>query len=114
VDHQNFHGLWRTDHHTHTGLQVGHTKIKKNNLMSWRLLIYLTCLAIYFILFSCQSNQEGKVLKLAHGLDIAHPVHKGMVYMAERVEKHSEGKDTDISQRTVGGRERTFRINSNW
>jgi len=60
--------------------------------MSWRLLIYLTCLAIYFILFSCQSNQEGKVLKLAHGLDIAHPVHKGMVYMAERVEKHSEGK----------------------
>ncbi len=33
-----------------------------------------------------------KELKLAHGLDISHPVHTGMVYMADRLEKISDGK----------------------
>jgi tripartite ATP-independent transporter DctP family solute receptor len=32
------------------------------------------------------------VLKLAHGLDITHPVHKGMVYMAERAREKSGGR----------------------
>jgi tripartite ATP-independent transporter DctP family solute receptor len=32
------------------------------------------------------------VLKLAHGLDITHPVHKAMVYMAERVKEKSSGR----------------------
>ncbi|HUU97928.1 MAG TPA: TRAP transporter substrate-binding protein [Phycisphaerae bacterium] len=32
------------------------------------------------------------VLKLAHGLDVTHPVHKGMVFMAERVKEKSGGK----------------------
>ncbi len=41
---------------------------------------------------SCQSAKKHKVLKLAHGLDPSHPVHKAMVYMAERVKFHSKGK----------------------
>lgn len=32
------------------------------------------------------------VLKLAHGLDVTHPVHKGMVYMAERAHERSGGR----------------------
>lgn len=32
------------------------------------------------------------VLKLGHGLDISHPVHKAMVFMAERVKKKSGGR----------------------
>jgi len=32
------------------------------------------------------------VLKLAHSLDITHPVHKAMVYMAERVKEKSSGR----------------------
>lgn len=32
------------------------------------------------------------MLKLAHGLDVSHPVHHGMVYMAEQVEERSDGK----------------------
>lgn len=42
-------------------------------------------------LISCQSGQKVRVLKLAHVLDITHPVHKGMVYMAERVAENSGG-----------------------
>lgn len=33
-----------------------------------------------------------KVLKLAHVLDVTHPVHKGMVYMAEKVAEKSGGR----------------------
>lgn len=32
------------------------------------------------------------ILKLGHGLDISHPVHKAMVFMAERVEEKSAGR----------------------
>jgi tripartite ATP-independent transporter DctP family solute receptor len=37
---------------------------------------------------------EKKNLKLAHGLDPSHPVHKGMVFMAETLAKKSGGKLT--------------------
>ncbi|MDZ7372952.1 MAG: TRAP transporter substrate-binding protein [candidate division KSB1 bacterium] len=37
-------------------------------------------------------GQKVTVLKLAHGLDITHPVHKAMVYMAERVQEKSGGR----------------------
>lgn len=37
-------------------------------------------------------QQEQKVLKLAHGLDVQHPVHCAMEFMARRVEEHSGGK----------------------
>ncbi len=39
-------------------------------------------------------RKEGKVkvLKLAHGLDINHPVHKAMVYMADKVKEKSGGR----------------------
>ncbi|HEX7025832.1 MAG TPA: TRAP transporter substrate-binding protein [Gammaproteobacteria bacterium] len=40
----------------------------------------------------CASKSDVEVLKLAHALDTTHPVHKGMVYMAERLEELSGGK----------------------
>ncbi len=40
---------------------------------------------------SCQSVQEGKTIKLAHGLDENHPVHKAMAFMGEELEKKSGG-----------------------
>ena len=43
----------------------------------------------------CKKNNETRpevVLKLGHVLDIAHPVHKAMVYMAERVKEKSAGR----------------------
>ncbi len=39
----------------------------------------------------CALQKERTVLKLAHGLDTKHPVHKGMEYMAERLKEKSEG-----------------------
>lgn len=44
-----------------------------------------------FLLTSCESIQNGKVIKLAHGLDIGHPVHKAMVFMGEELERESNG-----------------------
>lgn len=51
--------------------------------------IILIFLVIFFA--SCSEEKKGKVIKLAHGLDVNHPVHEGMVYMADLVEEQSEG-----------------------
>lgn len=46
------------------------------------------------ILTGCNAISEGRVLKLAHGLDPTHPVSKAMVYMADRCDSISEGRLT--------------------
>ncbi len=51
-------------------------------------------LILALFLFACGSSNKEKVLKLAHGLDVSHPVHKGMAYMAERLEQKSGGRLT--------------------
>lgn len=51
-------------------------------------------LLILLLGFGCQEKNELKVLKLAHALDISHPVHAGMVNFAERLEEKSGGKLT--------------------
>ena len=47
---------------------------------------------LIFIFSGCGSQKQGRVLKLAHGLDPSHPVHQAMVYMADRCEEISEGE----------------------
>ncbi len=52
------------------------------------------CLALAF-LFGCEkkgADEPEIVLKLGHSLDTTHPVHKGMVYMAEKVKEKSSGR----------------------
>ena len=51
-------------------------------------LLFLLCAAT---ISSCDEISKTKTLKLAHGLDISHPVHEGMVYMAEKVKEKSNG-----------------------
>ncbi len=52
---------------------------------------------IYFLLFilsitfSCQKNNDSKIIKLAHGLDTNHPVHKAMLKIGEELQKNSNG-----------------------
>ena len=48
-------------------------------------------LMMLLILSSCSKIQSEKTIKLAHGLDMNHPVHKAMVYMGEELEKNSKG-----------------------
>lgn len=43
------------------------------------------------ICFGCAETKDVNVIKLAHGLDVNHPVHKGMVYMAEQLNEDSKG-----------------------
>jgi len=54
--------------------------------------ITILLLACCLSLWSCGEISNVTSLKLAHGLDITHPVHKGMEYMAEVLDKKSEGK----------------------
>jgi len=55
--------------------------------------VFLICLALTNFA-GCKEKcaQPQTVLKLGHTLDIAHPVHKAMVYMAERVNEKSAGR----------------------
>ncbi|MEL6355530.1 MAG: TRAP transporter substrate-binding protein [Bacteroidota bacterium] len=49
-------------------------------------------LASWLILMACNELTEVKTLKLGHGLDVNHPVHQGMVIMAQRVSEKSAGQ----------------------
>jgi tripartite ATP-independent transporter DctP family solute receptor len=40
----------------------------------------------------CRSERSVRVLRLAHGLDVTHPVHRAMVHMADRLAKISGGR----------------------
>ncbi|MDT0642750.1 TRAP transporter substrate-binding protein [Zunongwangia sp. F363] len=57
----------------------------------------ITFLILVFlpVLFSgCDSEDETKVIRLGHGLDTSHSVHKAMVFMSERLEEKSGGTMT--------------------
>jgi len=49
-------------------------------------------LLLLLLLTACGNQQQGKVLKLAHGLDPSHPVHKAMVHMADQCKEISGGE----------------------
>ncbi len=47
---------------------------------------------ILFLISGCGVRDDTKVLRLGHGLDSSHPVHKGMERFAEQVDELSDGK----------------------
>ncbi|MHA6279679.1 TRAP transporter substrate-binding protein [Salinimicrobium sp. CAU 1759] len=65
---------------------------------------------VLFLLFAvtgCEEQNEVKEIKLGHGLDTSHPVHKAMVYMSERLYEKSGGTMTiDIYPNQQLGSER--------
>jgi len=61
--------------------------------MKNRSFFYLLLLIWGSSVFSgCAEISKTKSLKLAHGLDVTHPVHKGMEYMAQKVAEKSNGE----------------------
>lgn len=56
-----------------------------------RIKVFLILLPVLFI-SSCHISHGPKILKLAHGLDPTHPVHKAMAFMAERCDEISDGE----------------------
>jgi tripartite ATP-independent transporter DctP family solute receptor len=68
---------------------------------------------IFFLIFmlsgipGCSTDSPVTVIKLGHGLDPTHPVHKGMVYMADRLRELSDGSmEIDIYPSEQLGTER--------
>lgn len=55
---------------------------------------YIPFFISLIIMASCGAIGEKKIMKLGHSLDTSHPVHKGMVDMAERLAKKSNGNLT--------------------
>lgn len=53
--------------------------------------LIFTLLLLISTLGTGQQKPE-RVLKLGHGLDVTHPVHKAMVYMGEQIYKESNGR----------------------
>ena len=51
----------------------------------------LSCILLSATLAGCGAEGDVKVLKMAHSLDQTHPVHKGIVYMAKRLDELSGG-----------------------
>lgn len=49
-------------------------------------------LIFILILAGCRNESSVRRIKIGHGLDQSHPVHKAMIYMAEVAEKESGGK----------------------
>ena len=60
----------------------------KNRIGKWMLILLVPMIAFY----SCSKSNDVKILKLAHALDTGHPVHLGMVHMAEQLFEKSNGK----------------------
>jgi tripartite ATP-independent transporter DctP family solute receptor len=57
----------------------------------FNLFLFSILISLNLFLAGCAGEQKVHVLKLAHVLDVTHPVHKGMVYMAEKVAQKSGG-----------------------
>lgn len=49
-------------------------------------------LFLLLLMISCREQSDINTIKLGHGLDPTHPVHKAMEYMAEKVKEKSNGK----------------------
>lgn len=54
---------------------------------------FILIILVISVITSCTSdNNKVRTLKLGHGLDTEHPVHKGMEYMSKILEEKSDGK----------------------
>ena len=60
--------------------------------MASKKIIKYSSLLLVFIVLSCGKVSDVKHLRIGHGLDASHPVHKAMLYLAERMADKSGGK----------------------
>ena len=57
-----------------------------------KLYSFILTFALTLLIAGCGSKSDVVELKIAHGLDITHPVHKAMEFMAEKAFEKSAGK----------------------
>lgn len=53
---------------------------------------FVAVLTLLFFLNGCEPAIDTQTIRLGHGLDVTHPVHKAMERMADLVEQKSDGK----------------------
>ena len=56
------------------------------------IVLLLVMLAARFVIGTDEALDDVRILKLAHGLNTQHPVHKTMEFLAERLKETSQGK----------------------
>lgn len=54
--------------------------------------VMTTIFLLYVLCIGCTNNSGVRTLKLAHSLDVKHPVHLGMLFMGEKLIEKSNGK----------------------
>ena len=52
----------------------------------------IVILLIGITFLACKEKQDTKIIRLAHSLDVQHPVHNAMVFLGNRLEEKSDGK----------------------
>jgi len=67
-------------------------KFLNNIFRIWNLRSLIFSFILSFLVISCSNISNTKSIKLAHGLDINHPVHKAMLLLGKELEKNSDGK----------------------
>src|SRR4030065_2422966 len=60
--------------------------------MKSRAFFYITLVVRVFVLLGCSRKSDVTELKIGHSLDVEHPVHKAMLFMAEKLKEKSGGK----------------------
>lgn len=65
--------------------------ISSSNIPSFIKVLLASC-ALLSVLSACSAKNDVEVLKMAHSLPTDHPVHEAIMYMAERLAVHSNGK----------------------
>ncbi len=60
--------------------------------MTRRAVYFTMVVLLAFSLCGCSKKSDVTVLKMGHALDVEHPVHKAMIFMAEKLEEKSAGK----------------------
>ena len=53
---------------------------------------FFIIILVFWLTTGCGGEGKVEILKLAHALDVTHPVHKAMVFMAEKVAEKSAGQ----------------------
>ncbi|MCG6187575.1 TRAP transporter substrate-binding protein [Maribellus maritimus] len=62
--------------------------------MKYNRIVLVAGVVLLFFVTSCSTHSEKTELKLAHGLPTDHPVHKAMMFMAQRCSELSDGQLT--------------------
>ena len=82
MDHIILAPLHKTQKTTHNCKKIKIMMQKKGRFSA-----FLTVFILVLVVFSgCETASKTRVIKLGHGLDVSHPVHKAMVFMRERLE----------------------------